>query len=264
MSTDITVVRVLDWPIGVTGFPDDERRILDVELAKKLGFSRPRDIRKTIERFAEAGELPGVYTRDAVARVARKNRGTVEIASTEYWLTMEEALFITAKSETETANEILKAVIKVFLAAREAHEHEARGNVGYITKLLLADNTCEWDLMWPSEFVSAVCRLHGEVWEGGSQPMSLGRTYEKIYRALLGDAVYTALKEKNPDPAHGSNHHQWLNPVVRDKLRREIPKITMLAKQVGSKVEFWERFEHEYLGGSLQLSFLLTGKRGDA
>lgn len=257
--SDITVVRFLDWPIGVQGFPDDERRVLDVELAKKLGFKRPRDIRDLISRFVKSGELPAVFPRRTVRPGKLRGKSHEMVETTEYWLTLEEALFVTAKSETKTANDILKAIIKVFLAAREAHETETKSRVGYIAKLLLSDNTCEWDLMWPAEFVEAVSRLHGETWSGGAQPLFLGSTYEKIYRSLLGDDVYAVLKEKNPEPAHGTNHHQWLNPVAREKLRREIPKITLLAKQVGSKAEFWSRFNHEYNGAGLQLSFLLSG-----
>jgi hypothetical protein len=256
----ITVVRVLDWPIGVHGFPDEERRILDVELAKKLGFKKPRDIRELIERHEKSGDLPGVFHRRTVRRW-KTGRNELAREVTEYWLTMEEALFVTAKSETKTANEILKAVIKVFVAAREAHERDTKNRVGYIARLLLSETTCEWDLMWPPEFVQAMCKLHGVAWDGGSQPMFLASTYEKIYRALLGDEAYAELKKLNPEPQFGSNHHQWLQPLARDRLAREIPKITLLAKQCATKDEFWARFEHEYQGRMLQLSMLVPDRK---
>lgn len=57
MSAHPTVVRFEDWPIAVAGFEDGAQRILDVELGKKLGFGRPRDIRKTIERFRDRGTM---------------------------------------------------------------------------------------------------------------------------------------------------------------------------------------------------------------
>lgn len=249
------------WKLAVGGFDDPAHRVLDVELARKLGFGRPRDIRKLIERLRKEGELLGVLQRATVAR-KELSGNLIETTVTEFWLTLEEALFVTAKSETKTANEILKAVIRVFLSARDIIDAEVKRRVGYVARLLLADATCEWDLMWPSEFVHAMCKIHGIAWDGRVQPRFLGSTYERVYRTLLSDEVYELLKSKNPDPRFGSNHHQWLTPQARDKVRSAIPSITLLAKQVGSKEEFWERFDHEFTGTMLQLEFFAPRKPG--
>lgn len=256
MSAHPTVVRFEDWPIAVAGFEDGAQRILDVELGKKLGFGRPRDIRKTIERFRESGELPMVQTRDTVSRVARKGRGTVEIPVTEYWLTMDEALFITAKSETKVANRILKAVIRVFLAAREEIERQQMAQAGGLARLLLAKRSCEHDEMWTRDWVEAACKLYGVAWDGGPHPRFLGAVQAKIYVLLLTSPVYAKLKgDLCPDPSRGNNLHQWLNPSVREVLRQEIPAIIRFARHAASPDDFWAHLEHEYRGTMLQLSF---------
>lgn len=245
------------WKLAVGGFEDPAHRVLDTELARKLGFGRPRDIRKLIENLVASGELPGIHVRAAVARTSMPRGGERATAVNEYWLTLEEALFVTAKSETKSANEILKAIIKVFLSAREAIESEVRQRVGYVARLLLADATTEWDLMWPADFVSVMCRLHGITWDGRVQPRFLGSTYERIYRTLLTDEVYDLLKSKNPEPHHGSNHHQWLTPQAREAVRSAIPRIVTHAIRSRTKEEFWAGFDHEFAGKMLQLEFFV-------
>jgi hypothetical protein len=260
-SDRITVVRFLEWPIGVHGFDDEERRVLDVELAKRLGFERPRKIRELIERLKKDGELPSVFSRPTVgrqrtgAKTADGKPAYREYPVTEYWLKMDEALFVTAKSETKTANALLWAIIHVFLAAKEAYEREQ--NIPWLARQVLALTSCEWDLMWPRDFVRAMCKLHGELWDGGAQPAWLASTYERIYKTLLGADVYRILKERNPDPKFGANHHQFLQPVARERLRGAIPSITTIAETVGSKEEFWAKFDHKFGRKMLQLNFLL-------
>lgn len=250
-ATSPVLSDVLGWKVATSGFPDAEHRIQDLELARKLGFARPRAIRDLVQRLIRDGKL-----NDSDIRRTVRQTQSVGRPATEFWLTMEQALYVTAKSETATADEILKAVIKVFLAARELHAQE----IPYIARMLLAESTCNWDLMWPPDFVAAICVLHGEKFDGTYQPVSLASTYERIYKTLFGKAVYKAMKGLNPDPHFGSNHHQWLTPLARDRLRVEIPKISLLARNARTKGSFWAMFDHEYSGKMLQLDFLIARK----
>lgn len=90
---------------------EDEPRIRDLELAERLGFERPRDIRRLIERHSEA-----LGRRVTVTRLSG-NRNGQEVE--EQWLTEAQALYICAKSEAARAIEITKAVIQVFVAFRK-------------------------------------------------------------------------------------------------------------------------------------------------
>ena len=70
---------------------DKTPRVHDLDLAKRLGIARPRDIRKTIERHLDAGNLTDEGTCATVAHV----RGNVV---TEYWLDEASALFVASQS----------------------------------------------------------------------------------------------------------------------------------------------------------------------
>ena len=85
---------------------DGELRILDTDLATRLGFDRPRDIRKLIKRYEV--ELTKMGTCATVARVIRGNETEV------YYLNKKQAIFITAKSETAEATEITIEIIEKF------------------------------------------------------------------------------------------------------------------------------------------------------
>jgi hypothetical protein len=130
--------------------------------------------------------------------------------------------------------------------AREATE------LPFIFRALLLDSAQPWDLMWPADFVVAVCKLHGEDYTGGPQPRHLSSTYDRIYRLILGDEVVDELKRRNPEPSFGSNHHQWLTPEARETVRKQIPYITLLAEQSFSKGEFWARLANRYLKAPFQ------------
>lgn len=106
----------LTW--SLSQFADnDEPRIRDIDLAERLGFERPRAIRQIIERHAEAGNI-SPFHRHTVERwnAGRKGAQVREREVTEYWLTLEEALFITTQSETKNAVRITKVMIAVFAA----------------------------------------------------------------------------------------------------------------------------------------------------
>lgn len=142
-----------------------------------------------------------------------------------------------------------------FQAQREA------AALSFAFRAILLESTCQWDLMWPVEFVESVCKLHGEAFDGGAQPRFLASTYDKLYHLILGDEVCAELKRRNPEPKFGSNHHQWLTPEAREVVRRQIPVVIALADTSGSKEEFWARVEHKYANRPLQLSWLIPDRK---
>jgi Phage antirepressor protein KilAC domain len=85
---------------------EGEPRILDTDLAERLGFAKPVKIRDLIKRHKKALEAMG--TLPTVGRVI--NGG----AATEFYLNRQQSLFITMKSETATATEITVEVVRKF------------------------------------------------------------------------------------------------------------------------------------------------------
>ncbi|CAO3428937.1 hypothetical protein [Azospirillum argentinense] len=85
---------------------EGETRILDIDLAARLGFSKPTNIRNLIKRHRISLEAMGpLFT---VERVI--NGGD----ATEFFLNRKQAIFVTAKSETAEATNITIEIIEKF------------------------------------------------------------------------------------------------------------------------------------------------------
>ncbi len=95
---------------------DGEPRARDLDIAERLGFDRPRDIRKLIER-----NLPEIESFGVCATVARTPAERGGRPATEYWLTEEQALLISSRSDAENAPAVRRMLIKVFVAWRRGH-----------------------------------------------------------------------------------------------------------------------------------------------
>ncbi|QQX91342.1 phage antirepressor KilAC domain-containing protein [Gluconobacter sphaericus] len=90
---------------------DGELRILDTDLATRLGFSNPAMIRKLIGRHSESLSQMGVVSTVEITSGAKGGR-----PGTAHYLNEEQALFITAKSETAAATKITIEIVTQFAA----------------------------------------------------------------------------------------------------------------------------------------------------
>ena len=86
-----------------------EVRVLDLTLAERLGYERPRAIRDLIKRHQADLEAIGSLPHRAANPGPKGGRPT-----TAFYLTQAQALFILAKSETARANIELAYVVEVF------------------------------------------------------------------------------------------------------------------------------------------------------
>lgn len=89
---------------------DGEPRVRDLDLAEKLGFDRPRDIRKLIER--NIVEIERFGTCATVAHVVRGN------LTKEFHLNEEQALLVSVLSNAPNAAAVRAMLIRVFVAFR--------------------------------------------------------------------------------------------------------------------------------------------------
>jgi len=87
---------------------DGEPRIHDLEIAARLGFPRPRDIRKLIQRNVEKLKE---FSRCATVSRRPENGGTPYI---EFYLDQKQAIFICMKSETNKAFEVQADIVRVY------------------------------------------------------------------------------------------------------------------------------------------------------
>ncbi|MBX3543756.1 hypothetical protein [Chelatococcus sp.] len=92
---------------------DGEPRARDIDIAQRLGFSRPRAIRQIIDRYeADLLAFGSLATRCGELRGQKFN---------EFWLNEEQALYIASKSDAPMAPAVLTMLIKVFVAWRRGH-----------------------------------------------------------------------------------------------------------------------------------------------
>ena len=92
---------------------EGEPRARDLDIAKRLGFDRPRKIRELIER--NITELTTYGPCPAVGRLVQSN------PVKEYWLNEEQALLIASVSEAPKAPAVRSMLIKTFVAWRRGH-----------------------------------------------------------------------------------------------------------------------------------------------
>ncbi|KAB8122459.1 hypothetical protein D3W54_14810 [Komagataeibacter medellinensis] len=110
-----------------------ELRIKDEDLGVRLGFNRPRDIRKIIVRYLpELGRM-------GVCATASQTSGSKGGRPTEaYYLNRKQAIFITAKSETAISTDITIEIVERFDAYERGEQpvpnHLSAREVGGIVK----------------------------------------------------------------------------------------------------------------------------------
>lgn len=109
------IVRVGAWSFTAPGAEGTELLVRDTDAAERLGFSRPRDIRKLIERIWPEDQRPAC--RATVGR-QRTGFGEREYTVNEYWFSEAQLLKVIARSETPIADAILDEMIRVFMLAR--------------------------------------------------------------------------------------------------------------------------------------------------
>lgn len=235
----------MSTPTTVNGFVvrrdmgDTEPRVHDLELAKRLGYDRPRNVRQLIKGHLDAGNLgaPGVCC------VTQQN-GERGRPATEYWLDEASALFVASQSGTDAAIAVTKEVIAVFIAAR-------RGSLR--NHPLLADAMAPWDQMFSPALIEALCRMYGHRYVPGRTPAFLASVWQKLYRLICDPSCYDEMKASNPEPRFGSNHHQMLTEKARERFRLHLSLVEFTAKVAVSREDFWQRIEATYANRPMQL-----------
>jgi len=90
---------------------DGEARILDTDLATRLGFANPIDISKLIRRHTAALAALGVL---ATVATTPNNNGLGGRPREAAYLNRKQAIFITAKSDTPDATNLTIEIIEKF------------------------------------------------------------------------------------------------------------------------------------------------------
>lgn len=113
-----------------------------------------------------------------------------------------------------------------------------------------------WTPTFRQEFYDHLARLYRiALFNESERPQIFaGFTAKFIYEALEPD-VARELRARNPEPHFGSNHHQHLTPKARTLLMAHISRVMTVMRQSINYDDFRMRFDHEFHGTGLQLSF---------
>jgi len=113
------LVRIGAWAFTAWVSKDgDEPLIRDVDLAERLMYGRPRDIRPLIDRLEEHGKIGAVFRRDAGARGKLRGKSHETQIVSERWLSEEQALLVATQSNTARAWVLTRHMIRIFVLAR--------------------------------------------------------------------------------------------------------------------------------------------------
>jgi len=242
----------LEIVVGVVA-GDKAPRCRDIDLGKFLGYSRPRDIRKQIEKALSDGFLN--YS-DICAVPARVKTGVASVSVDEYWLTESAALFIAARAETATGAEVLKALIKVYETAR----YSVR--VTRILELCFQRTPRKVQRMF-SGLISELLKMRGEQDHPGNPAWSRSLASD-IYRWAFGDDDETGQQSHqrtlNPDPNGNSVDYGYCTDDGLQQLQRVIHSGIDQAKLSSSWGEWRAKMSHLYDGQPLQLAFTVPAR----
>lgn len=249
-----------DIVIHVDGFAlhresDGEFRIRDIDLAERLGYDQPRDIRKLILRMVETGETPAIHVRATVARTSMPRGGQKETRVDEFWLDRIESLLVVMRSDAPQAIPMRRVIANVFhkvLLQYEESQSALRRLPAHIERWFLSPKALDFEALWPETLIRELERLHGRDWGGGRHPHHMKSTYPAIYRMVMSSPIAAKMMANNPDRDR-LRHHQFIAPEARPFVIAQLGIIEAIARTSANKADFWARMERQYGGGYLQL-----------
>ena len=255
----VDLITINGWSLDAQN--SDEPRVRDIDLAERLGYERPRDIRKLIARLAEEGEISGVHTRATVARVARAGRGEVDVKADEFWLTEEQALLVSIGSKAPRAMEVRRDLVRLFIIVRHgAVESSLARELTSITLRMEASTKPRH--AWDKAMKIELARLRRIPWDGtGREPQTMAHPYGVTWRIILGDHVFNELRARNPIPRDGSLHGQWIKDDRFKLLRESDMQIALaLARRCSRWSEYVTEMRSHFRREPIQMRLLVGGK----
>jgi hypothetical protein len=158
------------------------------------------------------------------------------------------------------AETIVRACAKVGIYALvdEAtgyQEVRARQALQLKLRAFIADEMHEWERMFPSDFWFELARLEGVRYSPRNRPLRWGKyVMAFVYDAIDSD-VGKELRQRNPNPQHGRNHHQLLRDFGREKVNNQIQQVIAVMRMCDDMPEFKRAFDRVFKKASQQLEF---------
>lgn len=123
----------------------------------------------------------------------------------------------------------------------------------------LRETAAPHKVTFKEKLVRELCRVYGHVYTPGRHPRWLARVNEKLYRTMFDDDIAAGLKQRNPSPRFGSNHHQFVAETVQPLMRDDLEVIYVLARTSASATDFWRRCEYHFKRTPMQIDMAAKG-----
>jgi hypothetical protein len=248
---------------GIVKFDNDEFRMRDVDVARRLEFKEPRAIRKLIKRhkleLQEFGDLP---MRDTVSRIEKTGaiRGIEERKYYEYWLNKDQITLISVLSEQPNGTKLAVAIIKdinALTAKVKELEQQLAGHIVHIPMVsrFLLESAKDWELLWATDVREAVGRVYGWKIKDTKFPVYMGNIIGKIYDIVIGkELMDEARKRQDESGGHDSALlHQFFTDEMRELFKRKLDTVWGIAKLSRDPNEFWGQMCHVFKQDAMQM-----------
>jgi hypothetical protein len=245
----------------------DGRRVLDTSQGQALfGAAKDRNFWRMLTRIPGLSEYLTVLPRVAFTRAdggiayGYEASFVMDVCLAYQRAFLAGALHPKQKPMALEAMAVVAACGKVGLEALidEAAGHKAPSDYlrGRLAQFL-RDEFAPWEERWTPDVIAPVCKLYRKPYTPGDPlPKFMQGIEGMVYDLVIGEDVMAVLRERNPDPEHGHNHHQRFQDRVQAVLKRELLVVAALAETSTSRRQFWHRMRVRYRGDPLQLDIL--------
>lgn len=119
----------------------------------------------------------------------------------------------------------------------------------------LRDDADRWRRMFGPGLIDALCQLYSNGRAGARLDRLNSAVCDKLYRHLIGRDITEALRERNPSPRFGRNHHQYFTGAVQAIMVTDLVAVEALARTSRTPKDFWAKFMHHFKRTPLQMGF---------
>ncbi|HVZ35878.1 MAG TPA: P63C domain-containing protein [Polyangiaceae bacterium] len=119
----------------------------------------------------------------------------------------------------------------------------------------IAEDMQEWVKTFPDDFWIELARLEGIHYSPRHRPIRWGKYVMAFVYDAIDKDVGRKLRQINPSPERGSNHHQWLAAYGKDRIQMQLGADIAIMKLCKNMDEFRAKFAHVFKRQGLQLDF---------
>lgn len=250
-------------PVPCDVLEDGTRVLTATQIQGLLGAAKDRHLARSIARLAKhSGKLslrPIGFVRDGSECVGYTAEDVVNILRAYQRAFLAGSLHDKQKPIALAAMAAIEAFAAVGLRALideatgflHSEERPANDAQSYFERVF-RESRMDWEEMFDAEWDRMLCRLYGYPYTG-RPPVFARQINHMVYGFAFGEAARAELKRRNPNPRHGSNHHQDLTDEARAVLSQTIGNVKMTIKLSRGPADFMSKLSVLYKDAPLQL-----------